>query len=162
MPARSSARSARGEPDRFFDLGQLVLEDRSKLYRQRERVPVAVPEGGAQYAVDAVLVLVEVAHRELVGAQLDDQQAEGQSDGQPEEVDRRVAAFPPQVAEGRGQVVPQHACPFVAGSAVYSVRSVSTGLVMEARIAWWPTVRPATRKERAPEVRNRPAPTSTW
>ena len=59
---------------------------------------------GPQYAVDAVLVLVEVAHGELVRRQLDDQQAEGQADGQPEEVDRRVAALPPQVAEGGGQV----------------------------------------------------------
>ena len=104
---------------------------------------------------------MEVAHRELVGGQLDDQQAQGQSDGQAEEVDRRVAALSPQVAEGRGQVVPQHACPFVAGSAVYSVRSVSTGLVRAARIAWWPTVRPAMRKERAPETTKRPAPIST-
>ena len=45
--------------------------------------------------------------------------------------------------------------------ASHSVRSVSTGLVRAARIAWCPTVRPATRKDSAPDTTNRPAPIST-
>ena len=101
---------------------------------------------------------MEVADRELIRRQLDYQQAQGQADGQPEEVDRRVAALSPQVAEGGGQIIGQHADPFLGmiRFRAYSVRSVSTGLARAARIAWWPTVRPATRKERAPETTKTP------
>ena len=95
------------EADRLLHLGQLLLEGRAHVDGQTRVEPAAAPRG-TQDAVDAVPVLVEGPHGQLVGGELDDQQTEGEAEGESEDVDRRVPALPPQQANGRCQVVSQH------------------------------------------------------
>ena len=59
-------------------------------------------------AGDAGCVLMEGVEAQLVGNKEPDQDAAGQADGQPEDIDKRKGFFPEEVSEGEFQVVLYH------------------------------------------------------
>ena len=64
--------------------------------------------GGFRNAVDTVFFLMMLVVGEFVLHVEQDQHAARHADGQPEDVDGRIALVPAQVSQGDGQVVPDH------------------------------------------------------